>query len=734
MTVNGILTSDEATRSLLFEELSWFLSFDFKPGILLFPENHRVNSYLRLLQFRIALQVDPLKAESIAQKWDEELVYYEPREMYLLERFMYVLQLLLSVETPIHPARLIACSKEMDELLQAMPELAERMASFELPPSPNLPVSTTVGDPVKLFFTFTVSRCAGVDFLVELFDALDALPSGFRSRMLTVFNDSASASTMLIDRVWLAESKKETTNWIGCLQVLRSVRLKSAALNIPNIVAASSRAIAIILDEYIESSEEALAELDASEKEYGASPLILDERATILYHKHDYAAALAIWRSHFAEQSPISAEYDISIWSCRKAGISAALSGDWPLAANYFALGHAKAKTTDLPWATVGFLADVGYAHWKSGQHKQLVSTLAHTLQLLETLPDPLKDFNSFSMGKNVGTLILWIKNEVIGARNDNFIEPYPGMCSNPEPNEHLRKLPRTVVEYSWLMLAEIEFDLNTGGEVYDIVSLRCNGCKSATVQIMLHSLRTSFCTRASVFQEVLKHAFLCVRAMTATRAAQGTGKASDMLLFDDIYAGVATSEEVTYLEHMMLTVLICAASRHQCDETLRSFKEAIRLDHRLPLLSPFLASAENILSFSFADARQRMRDNAAGWQAQTLGALCISRSHEATPEDMFQAHVFLLGCIRSNILKREAYICLGELISMNWTHLLQFPVLFRAPFRTITGIARACQTQDTGLRKVAQILLAVTPAISVPVPTSVINDLEQLYKPNNAG
>lgn len=725
IAVTGIMTAAEDIRKVLLNELSWFLAFDPKPGQLLFEDPH-VNFALRLLQFRIAIAVDPAKAEPIAERWNQELVNCIPQELYLYERFLYVLNLLLFFQAPIRPKRLIACFVEMEELLRALPELRKRMAALKLPPSVDSPRSD-ISDPAKLFFVFAVNRCTDAIFLKELINEIVQVPADLRSRMLSIFSDSISNATMLIDRVWLSESKKNNPNWESCLTIFRNVAEKSRKWGISNLAYAVTRGTAIILDEYLRESEKAIAVIDAVENELGLSHVTQDERATILYNNKDYHRALEIWQEMLRRIGNLPIEYDITIWTCRKAAISAAMTDDWSLAAQLFLQGYDKAKQTNILWATAGLMADAAFAHWKAGQHAQLLTTLQRTLTLLESLPAPETDFISFAMRKNIGFIILWIKNSLAGSQNENYAEPYAGMCSNPEPNARLRELPSTLIEYCWIMLADIEHELSAGQNIYNIVCNRFDTSEYAVAQVLLRVLHIRVSIAQAQYEDIPLQAFHCARATTMCRASSDPLIAAKALVYNQNFQLAMTPEEMNFAEHILVTALICAVKHKQSETALTAWRAAVNIKPQLQPLSSFLSSATATMSLPLAEARKQMRNPALGWHVQTLSALRLTTDSDTRPDDIFQAHGFLLRCIQKNVIKKEASSCLADLVTTNWIHQLQFPVLLKSPMFIVPVISKACQSNSRGFKKIAEVLLAASTAISTKVPTGFIHDLEHL-------
>lgn len=721
-----VLGADEPVRDLVLNDLSWLLALSMEPGVRIYPDDPLVNTALRMLQFRVALVVDPSKAQAIAERWDEQTTDGTPRELFLLQRFTYVLHMLLFFQAPISPARLIACFKEFEELCKKKPEFAEQMAKLKLPPTGDLPVTEDI-DATSLFFGFITFRCDSPSFLRTLMSELESVPDELRQRMMAKFSKSISASTLLIARTWMAVERHEKPDWPDCLDALRDTRARAIKMGLPNLAHAATCGISIIYDEYLDAPDRAVGEITQAETEQGSSPMLQEGRATILYRHKEFGAALDIWQGILAESDRTPEEYDVTIWTYRKAGISAAMVGKWSLAAHLFAQGSDRAKTAAAEWVTAGLLADAAFAHWKAGENRQVVNTLRAALEILEQLPDASQDFPSFALGKGIGSIVVWIKSEVSRNRCPDHGEPYAGMCSNPEPNERLRELPVTLAEVCWIMLADIEFALSVGTEIYDLVCSRFSHSTRAMSQVLLISLRLSFCTKHRQYADILPLAFTLARTVAQTRNAIEVGPPAEATVSPTIFLAPLMSMETDVVTHTLTTALICAVAHSHGDTAIESWRTLMASDSRFHPLEPFLDCASSSLRLDLDTARKRMRRRDAGWQIQTLAALSLTANEDTSPEDMFQAHIFLLGCIRTSPMKDEAAYEVAVLVECNWRHLIQSPFQLRMPMTTVPAITNACGSPVTGIKKLALILLAASTAIRTPVPADAIRDLENL-------
>jgi len=279
-----------------------------------------------------------------------------------------------------------------------------------------------------------------------LLDGLQEIAEPVRERVLRVLMTSDVNSTMLIDRAWIEESKREQPEWEACIKVLEKTVTLALQWGGTSLAAAAVRGIAIVYEEYLMQPIKAVNALDQYAAKGGLSDFIIkDEMATILFHQKEYDQAFKIWvailpKWHYS----INDIYATFIYSYRKAGMSAAELGEWEKAADFFRSGSDYARATTMLATMVGYLGDAGFALWKAGKYAEALEVFAEALLNVESLEDPEKNPASFAVRKLLGHSLLWIEHKLSGHPLEDLAEPFPGMCSNPDRNEGITKLPLT--------------------------------------------------------------------------------------------------------------------------------------------------------------------------------------------------------------------------------------------------------------------------------------------------
>ncbi len=728
---NGILTSDEVVQEAVFNDISWFLACDPPKGALLFPDNTFINTTLRMLQFRIAVSVNPSKAEHIAERWDEELVYGDPKELFLLQRMLYVSQLLLYFQAPISPIRLVAGITEMEELFSILPECYENMKALELPREVEFP-EFDLSDPVKFFFGLIASRCSGPVFLEELMTEVGKLPTDLRNRLLSIFSDSEGAAMLLIDHAWLAETNLEAPDWESCLAVFDCIKAKGISFGIQNLAYAAARGAAIICDEYLNDEDRALSVIDAVDEECGVSVITQDSRATVLYNHERFEEALAVWGDSVEDPDQRNKNYDVSIWTARKVGISAARVGDWSKAAELFMFGYRKGQQIDVPWCTVGFLGDAAFAHWMAGEYPDMLECFHFCLQLLDELPDSRENFPLFVVEKMVANVFLWINGELDGVPDNKRNKPYAGLCSDPEPNEKLRDLPPVIRDYLWLFLVELEHKLSLGDEIYDASMSRLEKSSIVAIQLMFGYFQVSRSVQRAEYISLPDCLSRCARLATICRSSGDGNAFVESVASGTEFDSEMSQAEIEYVTGILLGALVSAVAQQKADDAICVWGDIIRIEERLSYLLSFLDEVESVFASSSDKCRSIMRDSAEGWCVRTLSALRVAVDLETSPDELFNAHGFIISGLRSGVLGKDAIACAVEIVADGWLRVMQCPALLRSPRISVPPLKSACGSDSKGIQKFAEILVAASDVISMRIPNEVINSLKDVCNADN--
>jgi tetratricopeptide (TPR) repeat protein/energy-coupling factor transporter ATP-binding protein EcfA2 len=725
--VIGLLTAPEAVWKDIVQDLSWIIHLGIDPNRAIFPEQTFVNYMLRMLQFRIAVDVDPKTALLIAEAWDKEAVPYEPIAAYNLERFMLVGQALLYYQVAFPPRKLLALLEEASELEGQVLDLLtidKKILKNEVPLGLELQGAKGLVDFLILFF---IPRCTGIPFLEELLDGLQEIAGPVRERLLRVFITSDVNSTMLIDRAWVEESKRAQPEWEACIKVLEKTVTLALQWGATSLAIAAVRGMAIVYEEYLKQPIKAVNVLDQYAAQAGMSDFIIkDEMATILFHQKKYDRAFKIWADILPEWHYSRNDiYAAFIFSYRKAGMSAAELGEWEKAADFFRMGSDYARATTLQATMVGYLGDAGFALWKAGKYAEAIEVFAEALQNVESLEDPEKSPASFAVRKLLGHNLLWIEHKLSGRPLEALAEPFPGMCSNPDRNEDITKLPLTPLGISWLYLAQIEYHLRLGNEVFECVQRRFNASHYPAIGYMMAILSIKHAFLQLSFDDLPRQHAAFFTAYNASRVYfEEVKRPWDKVEIKESRTSMALLDPATGGEDLFISVLFTLSSANKLSpEIFQAWRERVRDFSDYEIAIEWINMAEKILFGGARECIAIMMNNTETKGRRLIASIRIGiAAEEVSPNELFYAHIMLASFFLQSVWGESVFNTMAELFARLWQARTNFRAVLLMPRVTVPEIQAACSAGGSGKKKATSILLAAANAVSISVPQNILD------------
>ena len=463
--IQALIDTPENQWKKICQEFFWLIRI-INPSKRVFLGDAFVNHLFRLLQYRIAVEVEPEFAPKILEIWDKATKPHEPHKLYLLYRLTLAKHALIYFQVPLPVKQMVGYLKEIIDI-EGDKEVQEIYNNFKGH------LAEHKADKSKSFsnlFSFILARRPFyAHALNELIDELDELQPKSRALLLPDFEHDSIYARLLIDHVWIDEADLENPDWTRCLQVYDKVIERTIAWGYPHIASAAARGKAIIYEEYLQAPDTAHQVLQDIVSKVGTSPVIEEERATVYFHHKNYKEALNIYERILPEWNPPPEKLDLGpAFGCRRAAICAAHLGDWEKAATFFEDGSKRAQGISSNEVYIGLHADAGFAHFKAGNMLDSMKFLILALQEFEMLSQDNTDVKYFTLKKRLAHAIGWVANHENEDLPVEFVEPPPGCCSDPETNEKVLTLPDITMGYSWLHLGQIEYKFGLGTTAYD--------------------------------------------------------------------------------------------------------------------------------------------------------------------------------------------------------------------------------------------------------------------------
>ena len=720
--IHALMTAQEDDWKNLCQEFSWLVSIKTDLHEELFPGDAFVNQMFRSLQYRIAVEVRPELVPKILEIWDKETKPYKPRKSYLMARLMLATQALRYNQAQFSAKKLMSYIKEIYDIknmdkkvwksyFNSMEELKE--------------INIDESNFFSFLFSFIYLRYEmSVAFLNELIDTLDELDPKVRTLLLADFEDDGVESRLLIDGVWWTEENLETSNWTRCFEVFDKAIEKSIAWDYPHIAAAAARGKAIIYDEYLDDRDTAHKVLQEIISKVGPLPVIEEEQAFIYFHEEHYKEALNIYERILPEWNPPSRQLDfMPPEACRRAAICAAHLGDWKKAATFFEDGATRTQNIENPEKQIGLYADAGFAHFKAGNMFNCIKLLHLALQNFETLPQDNTDVKYFTLKKRLEHTIKWIWT-IWYKSEDNSPEPFEpsvGFCSDPETKEEFLNLPDCPIGYAWLHLSQIEYRFGHETTVFQHALQTTDREEYPMLNFFLSFLETQYEFRNKIFDNLPQRIYQLAPVYSSMKkhreSGRGAAEKASYSISDSDLSDFASVDNIIAIFSAALVVEMRKNKNGQ--DTLAKWRTN---SSELPIKENIYSALdlmEPLLLGDYNNALTVMYTPNEKVEKQLAASIRVIHNAETSLEDLLFAHTYISSSFINSPWKDLVVKDLAELLSYQWLQKIEFRAKLKTPMLTVPQIEQACNSSETGKKKIGQILLAVHQAVSVKVPLS---------------
>ena len=571
----------------------------------------------------------------------------------------------------------------------------------------------------SILFSFVYTRPpVYAPFLGDLIEALDELQPKDRALLLTDFEDDNIEPLLLIDGVWLAEAQLDRPDCRRCLQVFDKVIEKTIAWGYPHIAAAAARGKAIIYDEKLNDPDTAHKVLQDMASKVGTLPVIEEEQAFVYLRQKHYREALNIYERLLPEWHPPSEQLNIGpLEEYRRAAISAASLNDWKKAAVFFEEGAKRTQEIENTERYIGLYADAGFAQFKAGNMLESIKLLNLALQNFEILPQDNTDLKYFTLKKRLAGSIGWITYH----ENENYTseskKPSVGFCSNPETNEEVLNLPDYPIGYAWSALAEVEYKFGHGTTILEHVLQITDWGDPDSVPInSLFFLKIRHDFRNKTFDELPERMYqlanVCDWIKEYNRGGKGMGENELASIPIATVSDFTSVESLTVM--LVASLLVRLPTGVNIHENLAMWREN---SSELPIKENLITALnliESTLSGNENNALSVMKAQGAKYEDRLAAALKIVYNIETSPENLFHGHTLITTCLVNNLTWLDPVAPdLAELLSVQWLEKIKLRAVLKTPMLTVTQIEQACKSNETGKKKIGQILLAALQAVS---------------------
>ena len=453
MLALSVLSPDSRTFERYAEHLPLFRFFRTDKPI--YPEDPLASGMLRLAQFKLAAAAgEGNKVSDIAAALFNEIGGMPEGEMKRVLEARAVLTVLGTMGVANYLDNWVALLLRFKAMVEANDFLPNLTANDE--DAVDMAGSNFLG----LLFGIGSAGLASVDRLEQIINELDELDPSERALWLTPIDRAFSDYSVFVNRPWVTQQRREDFDTADSAMRYQRMAEKTRSWGIRSLSLQCSVAQAIMLDEYQNNREGALAVLGEAAAAMEDDMILSRARAKVHWNHGEHGTALEILRG-IADQvggdNPVQRTFTL-----REAAISAAQCGEWSQAEQWFLDAQSAARLAqgdDIDVMVIGLGADSAVAALEVGDVGQALTRLAEAVEALAGV-NPEATLRAAYCHRVVRHTVSSVQSRIKG--RDVKIGGQPigmeaGSCSNPEPLPAIRELPLVHIDVAWYMLADAE-------------------------------------------------------------------------------------------------------------------------------------------------------------------------------------------------------------------------------------------------------------------------------------
>lgn len=421
----AVLGTDK--RSKLTSQLLPLVYMKSGKGGLLFPESSSVSAMLRLAQVVAAVNDDPprMVEKVVAEALTEAATLPEPLRG--ANTYMTLMAVLGSESADLRPSVWMPMLvRYRDHLIagdfpREMTELMEDVDLGGLTPD-------------RIFFVVRSNKVDTVADLEELFKELDGINPVWRQELLSGATQLLKGPPLFVQKGWSGETVPMTLDPAAAEAAYARMADQAIGWRADEVAVECVRSRVVMVDEYLNRHEDALAILDDADAQFGRNEPLIRSRATVLASMGRHAEELELLSSlspEYSEDEPLE-----RMMMLRTAAISAARLGRFARSAELFhqAYDLASAENPEVLAASVrpGLLADAAVMEIRDGRPADAVLDL---LQALDEVTDRRvsDDTSTFALSA-ITHVTQWAASAIEGGEFPEDPSANPGICSTLRP------------------------------------------------------------------------------------------------------------------------------------------------------------------------------------------------------------------------------------------------------------------------------------------------------------
>ncbi len=374
------LIKDHQAKREVERQLQWLSLVALESGQTL-VEDGMTGAILRGLQFQVASTLESDSLPEICERWADDVERLQSTEgkSLMLATMFFSIGLSQSINVSLKP-RLKAIrgiSMMPSELLEQQ-TAGMRQTLEELDPTEKFFKNATLAQKMLLLTTLNIRDMRGLDYLLQWLD--NTASEDLRQQLDSMLEwPPVQDLGAFVQGAWAA-NHEETQNWEPWLALFERIIEYAKRRVSPRLGREAVKAKAIILTEYLERDEDALLLLDQADTAFGSSPILLEQRANVLFYRKDDETVLNIWNQM---TSDTESKTSLDPFAHRRAGVSAARLKRWDEAEQIFTSTADSLTPRALDLLKFGLQVDAALVTSFAGNQARAAGKLANAILAL---------------------------------------------------------------------------------------------------------------------------------------------------------------------------------------------------------------------------------------------------------------------------------------------------------------------------------------------------------------
>ena len=291
-------------------------------------------------------------------------------------------------------------------------------------------------DTLLMFAVHNIDTNEDLEFLIrELKKRSDDIISSFFRGFESYLDDLS----LMIDRVWLNESKKDNPEWNNCIRVFYETMEFARKYGSEWLLAGAARGIMVIYDEYLDDSKNALKTADKTRSFLEDSHPLIDLQEASVYYRSDQKEKVIEAISNLESSLEPEIMPILRVYALRKAIRCAGDLKNWDKVTFFAERGLQISRHILIEemreLAFISFKAELGWSNYEKGELNEAAKQFESVLFKMEEVSNqkyPLFYIFHLRFGSALGWLAhTWKLKDTIVQLKTSILKPFAGMFAN---------------------------------------------------------------------------------------------------------------------------------------------------------------------------------------------------------------------------------------------------------------------------------------------------------------